>query len=273
MDAIVKMKGAETERRWLVAIKDKAFDSIRHNPLLETRSEHLLHVLQTGCVSTNVYLRRLHNFALDMSWLPGPILPRRCWPKVKFKEKRAITLAEHQRIVEREGNPERRAFYEMCWHLGGSQTDMACLRAEDINWPDRMISYTRRKTGELAQIQFGEEMEKALAGLPQSGPLFPNLRTVRSGDRANEFRKRCAGLGIQGITLHGYRYSWAQRAKDCGFPERFAMQMLGHGSKAIHRAYSKTSHVRVPSLEQYEQAYAKDRLIPVDFQIGKIKTV
>jgi hypothetical protein len=28
-----------------------------------------------------------------------------------------ITLEEHQLIIAREGNQERRAFYELCWHL------------------------------------------------------------------------------------------------------------------------------------------------------------
>src|SRR2546430_2254535 len=102
---------------------------------------------------------------------------------------------------------------------------MASLTAEDINWKEHLISYSRRKTGELAQIQFGPAVEKVLKELPQSGPLFPNFRTVRSADRATEFKQRCEGLGIQGITLHCHRYAWAQRAKDCGFPERFAMQM------------------------------------------------
>jgi hypothetical protein len=30
-------------------------------------------------------------------------------------------------------NPERRAFYECCWHLGGAQSDVAELTAEDID--------------------------------------------------------------------------------------------------------------------------------------------
>jgi hypothetical protein len=37
-------------------------------------------------------------------------VPRRQWPKPVFKPKRAITLAEHEAIVARETNPERRAF-------------------------------------------------------------------------------------------------------------------------------------------------------------------
>jgi len=37
-------------------------------------------------------------------------------------------------IVARERNPERRDFYELCWHLGGSQSDIAALKAEDFDY-------------------------------------------------------------------------------------------------------------------------------------------
>jgi|GEM_PF-2461137 len=72
--------------------------------------------------------------------------------------------------------------------------------------------------------------------LPGEGPLFPYLSTVRAGDRATEFGQRCRQLGIKGVTLHSYRYAWAERAKVCGYPERFAQEALGHNSKAVHRA-------------------------------------
>ncbi|HYV28070.1 MAG TPA: hypothetical protein VFA77_11085, partial [Candidatus Eisenbacteria bacterium] len=43
------------------------------------------------------------------------------------------------------------------------------------------------------------------------------LRTVRAGDRATEFRQRCDGLEISGVSLHSYRYAWAERALKCGY--------------------------------------------------------
>lgn len=70
MAEIVKFKTGSTLQRWQTAIKDKAFDSIRSLPLLETQAEQLLRVLEQGTVSTNVHLRKLHNFCLDMNWLP-----------------------------------------------------------------------------------------------------------------------------------------------------------------------------------------------------------
>jgi hypothetical protein len=37
-------------------------------------------------------------------------------------------------------------------------------------------------------------------------PFFPYLQTVRSGDRATEFKQRCKGLGVKGVSLNSYRY-------------------------------------------------------------------
>lgn len=93
---------------------------------------------------------------------------------------------------------------------------------------------------------------------PHTGPLFPYLRNVRAGDRATEFKQRCEGLGITGVTLHSYRYAWAERALKCGYPERFAQQALGHNSKAVHHAYSKRAEVTVPSLDDWENEWKKN---------------
>jgi hypothetical protein len=32
------------------------------------------------------------------------------------------------------------------------------------------------------------------------------------------------GVTIHGVTLHNYRYSWAERSADNGFPERYAQR-------------------------------------------------
>jgi len=55
-------------------------------------------------------------------------------------DKRAITIGEHSLIIGREWNPELRDFYELCWHLRGSQSDIANLRAENIDWNNRVIA-------------------------------------------------------------------------------------------------------------------------------------
>jgi len=263
-NAITETKRGSTQVRWRSAVKQRAFDLIRRRVILQTQPEHLLACLKAGTVSTNVHLRKLHNFCLGMGWVTHPILPKRLWPAVRHQPKRAITFEEHQRILARENNLERREFYELCWQLSGAQGDVANLTADDIGWSNRTTAYTRQKTGNVAMIHFGSAIEATLRRLPVSGPLFPYLRTVRSADRATEFRQRCKGLGIEGVSLHSYRYAWAERAKQCGYPERFAQEALGHNSKAVHRAYARRAIVKLPSLESFETKESR----PVSVHIG-----
>jgi integrase len=63
------------------------------------------------------------------------------------------------------------------------------------------------------------------------------------------------------VSLHSYRYAWAERAKRCGYPERFAQEALGHNSKAVHRAYARRAQVKLPSLESYERQREDGRII------------
>ena len=130
---------------------------------------------------------------------------------------------------------------------------MANLEAENIDWEHNVISFARKKTGSIAIMRFDDELAEILRDLPGNGPLFPYLRTIRSGDRATEFHQRIAGLGIKGVSLHSYRYAWAERAKKAGYPERFAQEALGHNSKAIHRAYARRAQVELPPLSEFER--------------------
>jgi hypothetical protein len=162
MDELGKTKRGPTLVRWQRAIRDKAFDLIRDLPILETQAEHFLKVLYVGTVSTNVFLRRIHNFALDMGWLPWPVVVKRQWPAIEFKDKRAITGDEHCQIIGREKNPERKAFYQMAWHTGASQSDLAFLEAENVDWEHHVISFARMKTGSIAIMRFSEDVAEIL---------------------------------------------------------------------------------------------------------------
>lgn len=253
LDALTNSKKGGNRERWQRAGKDKEFNLIRHQVIIETQGETLLKVLRQGTVSTNIYLRRLHNFCLDMDWLLKPIIPKRQWPKIEFKEKRGITWEEHQRIVAGESNAELKDYYELLWNLGGSQTDMASLRAEDIDWTNHTISYARMKTGSHALVRFGDTFAQLLKRRPATGYLFPQIVKWKESDRAKAFIRRCRLVKVSGVSLHSYRYAWAERAKTCGYPERFAMENLGHGSNAVTRAYAKKAKVLLPALEEYEQ--------------------
>lgn len=276
MDALLKAhekSPASTRERSERAHKEKPLDGLRALPLLQTRREHLLAAMAEGTVSTTKFLRRLHSFALALGWLPWPILGHKQWPRIRHKAKRGITWEEHQKLLARECEPERRAFLELLWHVGAAQIDLVSLTAEDINWADQTISYFRRKNGSLAILRFGDEVAEILRRLPTSGMLFPNWSKVSSQDRAARFNKRCKTLGISGVSLHSYRYSWAERARAAGYPERFAQEALGHKSAAIHRAYAKKARVELPPLEEFERHQAEAKVIPLSLRDPATTTV
>ena len=103
-----------------------------------------------------------------------------------------------------------------------------------------------------------------LQSLPKSGPFFPGMARIKENHRAKMFIKRLETVGITGISMHSYRYAWAERAKTVGMPERFAQQALGHSSKAFARAYSKKAKVIVPSLEDYEA-----KIVPLPMAVNQ----
>lgn len=241
-----------TQLRCARAMKSKTYDRLRHKSLMETQADDLLAILKTAKVSEAHYLRRLHNLALGLGWLALPVLAPRLWPKPQYKIKRGISPEEHQRILAAVKNPERNFYYQLLWEVGASQSDAAALTAENIDWPTRTLTYFRMKTGEQAQMTISRRLEVILNNLPTEGPLFPKLSKSGGNARAADFRGLCKRLNIEGVSLHSYRYAWAERAKTCGYPERFAQAALGHNSQAVHRAYAKKARVLIPSLEEYE---------------------
>lgn len=253
IDAYIRRSAAgPTRSRLETAKKDQALRKILKLNILQDRPRQaglFFEALNLGRISTNVFLRRFHNFALDMGWIPAPIIPRRQWPKVRYAAKKAITEEQYRKIVDREQNPEKQAFYHLLWHLGGSQTDIAILTAEAIDWANRTVNFPRKKNHQSCAQRFGDECAAVLEKLPKQGLLLPSIARLGEGDRATYFTLRCRTLGIQGISLHSFRYSWAERAAAAGMPERYAMMALGHKSRAIHQAYSKNLATTIDSLE------------------------
>ncbi len=157
---------------------------------------------------------------------------------------------------------ERRLYYEFLWETGVAQSDAAQFCAEQIDWPRRILAYQRQKTGSWAHLQIGRPLEELLRQLPANGFLFGKIARTKNSARSAEFRRRCRILKLNGISLHSYRYAWAERAQSCGYPERWAQNALGHNSRAIHQAYAKGGVAICPPLDDYERIANK---IPVAF--------
>ena len=71
--SLTSTKQGANQHRWQTVARDKALIPLLDRVIIETPGELLLKVMQAGTVSTNVFLRRLHNFCVDMNWLPWPL--------------------------------------------------------------------------------------------------------------------------------------------------------------------------------------------------------
>ncbi len=253
----MQSRGKDSSReRYASVFKSPSFNGLRNKKLLETTADDFFAVFKENKVAITYFLKRLHNFALSLGWIAIPIVAPYLWPKYEPKDRRGITQDEHQSVLAKEKNAEWKLYLELLWETGAAQSDAVNFKAEDIDWQSRTISYFRMKTGSLAQFTISKRLETVLSHLPTTGVLFPKLSTFTANDRASRFRRRCNKAGVTGVTLHCYRYAWAERAKVVGMPERFAQAALGHNSKAIHRAYAKHAQIIVPSLEEYEMKAA-----------------
>jgi hypothetical protein len=78
---------------------------------------------------------------------------------------------------------------------------------------------------------------------------------MKSSARTAEFFYHCRSLGINGVSLHSYRYAWAERAR-VRLSRALAQNALGHDSRAVHQAYAKGGMAVCPSLDEYEETHS-----------------
>ena len=257
---LLKNGKPQTKLRAKRAFDAPVFRAIREKKILETTSEDFRKINGVQKPSFTHYLRTLHNLALGMGWLPWPIVPPKLWPILPPKKRRAVSASQQQAILDSETNGERRRYYRLLWETGAAQSDAANLSAKDLNRETMVLSFRRRKTGAWCHLSVGPRLKALLDELPSSGPFFPKISKESPSTRASEFSRRCALLSFEGISLHSYRYAFAERARAVGYESRWAQNALGHNSRAVHENYAKGAVAVCPPLEEYEaKAIRTDR--------------
>jgi integrase len=244
---------ANTRIRHERVARTKPMQFLKCKRLIETTADDFFEALKLGSTSTIAFLQTIHNDAIGMGWIPSPILPRKLWPKMNKKDKRAITEAEHITLMAAVDD-EWRLYFQLLWFIGAAQTDAANLTDANIDWTSRVLKYDRQKLNGRslppACLVIGKGLEVILRQLPSTGSLFPSITKMDDRSRACFMWKLCKRVGIKGVSLHSYRYSWAERAKVAGIPQRWAQAALGHNSKAVHDAYARNALVVCPPIDE-----------------------
>lgn len=144
---------ANTRMRHERVVRTKPMQWLKNKRLIETTADDFFEALKLGTNSTIAFLQTLHNDALGMGWIPAPILPRKLWPKMRKKEKRAITEAEHIRLLAAVDD-ELRLYLLLLWFIGASQTDAANLLSATIKDLATHHGITSHLKSESARMTF-----------------------------------------------------------------------------------------------------------------------
>lgn len=231
-----------TQERCARGFRSKAYDAIRHKPLVQTTGADLLAIIHTNGNCVAHYLRRLHNLAVDLGWLPWPVLAKRAWPKIRSRSKRAITAEEHAAVIASEKNAERRAYYELLYETGAAQTDAATLTAEDIDSHNGVLVYRRKKLGpfsEPCRLTIGKRLRALLNVLPSSGDLFPHIKRTSANHRAAEFRRPLPNCRNQRRQLAFISSRMGPTGKGLRVPTAFRSNSLGPFQSSCPRSLRK----------------------------------
>lgn len=103
-DSLLKKGGFSvcSRRRWEFIRKDKRLEKFWMRKFVQTRPGQLMALLHSTELATGLLLRRIHNHALDMKWLPFPILPVTQWSGILAEQRRAIIRKQHSKFAARQ---------------------------------------------------------------------------------------------------------------------------------------------------------------------------
>lgn len=128
------------------------------------------------------------------------------------------------------------------YHLGCRRSELQRLRWANVDLADGFIRLVDTKNGDTREAPIYGDMVETLATLraktPRSCPWVFN----RGGKRIKDFRHgweaACEAVGMPNLLFHDLRRSAVRNMIFAGVPERLAMEISGHKTRAVFDRYA-----------------------------------
>jgi len=159
-------------------------------------------------------------------------------------------------------NPTASAYLRALLLTGARREELAALKWDDIDFRWRKLTVAD-KVGQTRTVPMSPYLAQLLAGLPRKrddqGNLAPFAfastgKTGRIVDARASHAKALQSAGIEHLTFHGLRRSFALLGEAAGAPAGAIAQIMGHRPSSVSEGYKPRSVDALrPYLERIEQ--------------------
>jgi integrase len=190
----------------------------------------------------------LFYWAVDQEILPSNPIRRIRKPPVKSRGCEAVVTPEdHVRLLSG-ASPALRDVLVALYESGARPGEVLRVTAAEFYPKQGVWILTKHKTahkGHQRIIHLTSKLLNLSLALAERWPTGPLFRTSTGKPwchtcyLAEQLRKLCKRLGVQGVIPYGYRHSFATDALANGVPDAQVAELLGHsGTSMLHRHYS-----------------------------------
>ena len=198
-------------------------------------------------------LRAVYNRAVKKGLIPQNNPFHYVYTGVDKTIKRAIPIKEIKALKELDLSLKpslefaRDMFMFSFYTRGMSFIDMAYLKKSDLH--NGILTYRRRKTGQLLTIKWEKCMEDIVSKYPdnETGFLLPIIKKQGNERKQYENALHLVNYNLKGLsmmlklqrplTLYVARHSWASAAKAKNIPLSVISEGMGHDSEATTQIY------------------------------------
>ena len=195
------------------------------------------------------------NAALRQGFIPSnPATAVESLP-VKAEERATFTPAQISKLV-RAANGDWRGAILLGYYTGARLSDVANMRWEALDWRNKVIRFTPRKTKRPVAIPLHRDLERELLKRPGIGKavMFPALAGKDTGGRhglsgrfaaiiekAGIEPKRTEASGgrrLSDLSFHSLRHSFNSAMANAGIAQEIRQKLTGHTSAETNKVYT-----------------------------------
>lgn len=201
-------------------------------------------------------VRGLHRFLAVEGRAPAELAGALAAPSVARSLPRALSVEAVERLIaaptgDAPAALRDRAVLELLYGAGLRVSELTGLDLDDVDRVDRVVR-VRGKGDRERVVPYGEPADDALEGWirrgrPGLGPRVPAVFLNLRGGRLTRqgvwaiLHGHAERLGIDGVTPHALRHSFATHLLDGGADVREVQELLGHASVTTTQVYTLIS--------------------------------